>query len=469
MEASLSLQHLEFEEIDRVFAKRMLRDFAKASEEEAFFISSLMKMSRQGHLCMELDDRLRKGAEALDESLVEALDESGAIPKKPFCRFKDRFYLQKNWVYETRFLFHVRRLKEALTLITGGPGTGKTYQAAQIVTASFKEDLEIVLAAPTGKAAAHLEAGVLKALGKKENVRCGTLHQILGIRSPLDFTNENPYLSADLILVDECSMIDARLFSFFLSAVKEGARLILMGDPDQLPPVESGSLFADLVEAQVDFNHIHLEKSMRSDKKEILELAQAVKEGEILKVLPFITPLEEQETLIQKIKAEFSYATSDPEELLKAFDRFRVLSCVRQGSHGVDTLNEILAKTCKNIPILITRNDYDLQLYNGDTGVLIKDTAYFWDKQGKIRKIGAHALPRYEYAFCLSVHKSQGSEYDRILFLIPSGSEQFGKEVLYTAITRARSSCTIQGSEEIVRETLLQSSRKKSSIKERLG
>ncbi|HEY4254717.1 MAG TPA: ATP-binding domain-containing protein, partial [Chlamydiales bacterium] len=165
----------------------------------------------------------------------------------------------------------------------------------------------------------------------------------------------------------------------------------------------------------------------------------------------------------------------DPVQCLKSLSSSRILTALRQGPYGADTLNQKLLtyfqqKTAPHewlaLPILVTQNDPTRALYNGTTGVLIKDTAYFEGADG-LRSFPETVLPYYEVAFCLSVHKSQGSEFDEVFALFPPGSEIFGKEALYTAVTRARKKVTLVSDEETVKALLATSSRTRSGFKER--
>jgi exodeoxyribonuclease V alpha subunit len=477
--------------LDQLFAETL------CPEHSCFhpLLSSLMAAARAGHLCIPCAPE-----QALPEHLV-ARDPAEDFPDRPLCLSHDLLYLQRNWVFETRFLKHLKRLLRTpipakaprlssdlnaeqaeavrcalssnLSLITGGPGTGKSYVAAKLVEA-LDEPCRILACAPTGRAAAQLGAR----LSAHPHVKWGTLHALLQIKSAADFAKQGALLPADLILVDECSMIDVRLFSYLLASVQEGTRLVLMGDKDQLPPVESGSLFADLIEILPCST---LTKSLRSDQKEVLHLAQAIKEGDEEEVLKQVRSVD-YNSLIHEVFPPPSAELPDPNLLMQAMDRFRILSCVRGGPMGVDTLNAAIAGSLSkklkadqfwSAPILITRSDYALELYNGDTGILVykgKQPEYALFKTGQaFRNIPARALPPFEYAYCLSVHKSQGSEYERVLLLVPPGSEVFGREVLYTAATRAKQRIEIDGDSETIRGALRRSSRKRSGISMRFS
>lgn len=435
--------------IDSYFAERM----GAKDENETAFLSGLMQASREGHLCLDIaacDEKVRAGAQAFSSPYVQ--------------RFENLCYLKRNWVYETRIIDHLRRLlgstasidynsdelnreqQEAvacalshdLSIITGGPGTGKTFIAKHLVQA-VGPGARVFLAAPTGKAAARLQQS-------NPGITCGTLHALLGIKSERDLVREGSYISGDLIVVDECSMIDVRLLSYFLASVHKGTRVVLMGDCDQLPPIESGSLFADLIDLVPT---ARLTQSLRSDRQEILDLASAIRQG---RWTGEIFPLK---NLWEEIRHH-------------SWEKTRILSCVREGPWGVNTLNQAIFDQMNHkdgpIPILITRTDYNLGLYNGETGWLNGHEAFFPEKG----KIPLAALPAYEYAYCLSVHKSQGSEFDAVLLAVPPGSEVFGREMLYTAATRARSQIKVFSDPETIQKTLQRISRKISGIRARM-
>ena len=349
--------------------------------------------------------------------------------------------LPKHVHYEEQIVSHVKRLLPQLSIITGGPGTGKTYTAAQIVR---ERNTKTLLAAPTGKAAAHLESQFDLPMQAK------TLHSLLKVHSPLDYQTPIDPLEANLVIVDECSMIDPPLFARLLSAIGPETTLILLGDPNQLPAVEGGSVFADLI-ASGAITTTTLTKCMRSDRREILDLAAAILRGDPFDMrnidLGFASG--DLETIYQKLWNHVK--TRD-------FDHFRILCTLRKGPLGVDALNRFLhekfsAQTCR-FPILITRNDARSGLYNGDMGVLENQEAHFSGD----RHFALHELPPFEYAYCISVHKSQGSEYDHVLFLVPDGSEAFGREVLYTAVTRAKNTLEIEGNPSQIAAALERSS-----------
>ncbi len=444
-------------EIDLAYARMQSPN---GDEEELATHAALLMLLRQGHT------RLAKES-ITDQELASLVQEGASLPK--YAHF------------ENQTVHHIGRLlsfppqegvatvnpqatdeqnqaiqnalRYPISLITGGPGTGKTFTASQIVQAL---DTKTLLTAPTGKAAAHLESKV------DLPVEAATLHSLLGVRSPLDYTKEVLPLNADLVIVDECSMIDPPLFSRLLSAIGPRTSLVLMGDVNQLPAVEGGSVFADLIASKV-IPMTTLTKCMRSDRTEILDVAQSILEGKAqdLRNIDLGFSTGDIETIYAKLW-EHSKAQD--------FSKFRILSTLRKGPIGVDALNafffEKFSQNTDEFPIMIRRNDSRTGLCNGDTGLLIKGKeARFSD--GRIFLV--EELPPYDYAYCISVHKSQGSEYDHVLLLVPDGSEAFGKEVLYTAVTRAKTTLEIDGNPTQITAALQRSSGKISGIRDRLS
>ncbi len=414
-------------EIDKLFASHFC---PQGPEKAQLLLAYLMQSAREGHLCVALDE------EQLSH-LPDFLFDEVLVQKE------NRIYLRRNWECEQSFLTHLARLqthspsktiqikstqifglnpeqeaavhqaaKSSLTLISGGPGTGKTFTAAVMIRLFLEAGLKkIAVAAPTGKATANLRSALLQF---NDNCQAQTLHSLLK-KKPID---------ADLVLIDEGSMVDAELMEALFSAVKTGSRLILLGDRDQLPPVDVGHFFGDL--ARNPKLTVELKTCLRAELKQIIDWASAVKRGEAIPV----EPLPDVKTLVAMILEKGG----------------QVLTPLRKGLYGSDYLNQCLLleerkRGATEIPILITVNDSTLELYNGDTGILHATTREAHFSAGRV--FPEQILPPYEYAYALSVHKSQGSEYDSVIVLLPEGSESFGREMLYTAITRAKKEITI--------------------------
>lgn len=467
------------------------------------------------------------------------------------------FYLQKHWVFETVFLKALKnhlavppkiklnitliteeidrfqkegvlQQKQAeailqaffhsLTIITGGPGTGKTYTAGVLIKILWtylsdeeKKKFRCVLCAPTGKAASQLQASLARWTASLEHfplIEAKTLHALLGLRQGNeDFINEVRRIEADFVIVDECSMIDIRMMAHLLSSLKKGSRLILLGDKDQLPSVEAGSIFCDLVHLKT--SHIpcfSLNVCLRSEQKTILDFAESINRKDKERTLAHLnhashksstdegmTRLHFSGSLREKQKQFLDYVSplflSSSHQTIESFQKMRILSPLRKGPFGFETLNDLIfeqiqanlkGRSTIHLPIMITSNDYDCELFNGETGILVRklpllkhyrqeDRAFFPSKEGSSswREFSPFSLPKYTLAYCLSVHKSQGSEFDKVILVLPEGSETFGKEVLYTAITRAKKSIEIFSSEETLEKTLQNESFRLSGITQR--
>jgi exodeoxyribonuclease V alpha subunit len=444
---------------------------AKTANERAFF-AALMALSRDGHLCLDLENL------ALPDILLTAVLEGSKTASSPYIRRLDNLiYLERNFDDETRILKHLQQLSfnvkpldypppsglteeqqkalnlaltHTLSVIEGGPGTGKTFLTSHLVKA-MGPSAQVILAAPTGKAAARLKQF-------NPQATCGTLHSILGIKSQRQLTRGHSYVQADLIIIDESSMIDAKLLAFFLGSLQPGQRVVFLGDGNQLPPIESGSLFGDLVDLLPTG---HLQQCLRSDRLEVLGLAQDILAGK--EVMPH--QKLSKEFILQKALENYSQE-----------NQFCILSPVREGPFGVNSLNQEIFQLFYRqmkpqdllaVPILITRTDYEAELYNGEVGILWRSREKLLHAEFAHRKIPASSLPPYELGYVLSVHKSQGSEFDHVLALVPPGSETFGREVLYTAVTRARHSVILCGDAEVIQKTVSRSSHRRSGLKVR--
>lgn len=502
-----------------------------------------------------------KGPHYMPEGMMTKLSKHvDHIPLVPICCEGNNFYLQKHWAFETLFLkslkshlqtpptmtidsekinqtvqhlLHEKVLLQeqaqaivkgclnTLTLVTGGPGTGKTYTAGQLIkvfwqnlSEEHKKSCQIVLAAPTGKAAANLQRSLGRVAADLEGfpvIQAKTLHSLLGIKQNDPFP-EKKRLAADLVVVDESSMIDIRMMACLFESLKPGSRLILLGDKHQLPSVEAGSVFVDLIQLQktqpdLDIPCISLTVCLRAELKSLIDFAQLVNQGLSQEVLDYLNQSSGQgikrlHFAVDRKNAQREFLShvlpcfssimklrEPPEKLLDHFQTIRLLSPMRKGPFGVESLNQLIwQKLCQNggmndwiaIPIMVVVNDYRQELFNGETGVLMRrfplqsigteDYALFPSRQegGQVRRLSALLLPKYELAYCLSVHKSQGSEFERVILVLPEGSELFGREVFYTAITRARKHIEIYGTDEVILKTVMQKGIRYSGIEERL-
>lgn len=344
-----------------------------------------------------------------------------------------------------------------LLLLTGGPGTGKTYTAGFIIkTLLEQKGLSFVLSAPTGKACAQLKKSIQSSC---EGLDLPS-HRVMTLHALLEPYKENALsvIPEDLVVVDEASMIDLDLLGLLLSKIRHGSRLILIGDPNQLPPVETPSLFPDMVELCGKLGlHVDLQECLRVEDRQIIEYGQDLLEG----IVSF--PVQPLDSLRLDRKIEV------------------ILTPLKKGPHGVDHLNEalfqreLLLERC-TVPIIVTKNDFQQKLFNGETGVIefsrsdwrgslrsTRGVAKFIT-EGKEVVFPIYELPPFDLAFAISVHKSQGSAYNHPILLLPKGSSHFGRELIYTAFTRAKKGITVFGDRSELEAILKVSSRRQSAL-----
>jgi len=526
------------------------------------------------------------------ERWIADLQSSSAVGKpgeiKPLVLDETgRLYLQRYWKYESNLAKRIRELasridinvdhellqrdlnrlfppdegKEqdyqklaALTavlrhfcVISGGPGTGKTWVVARILELlgrqqgqSYSHSTPVVaLTAPTGKAAARLIAAVGQNLPENNLAKSGlswegsTVHRLLG-RLERD-SGDKP----DVVIVDEASMADLGLMARLMMAVPEETRVIWLGDKDQLSSVEAGAVLGDVCagsnSATQDFGaRMHklmgariedkpgvggpdgslqdcivlLEKSHRfAPDSSIASISRSVNRGRSDRALQLMRDAEPSEfqwvdlgnqgsenwtsSLASRIVGGFrDYAMAkSPEESFRHFLRFRVLCALRKGPFGVESVNRAIEgwlekeglikpyqRWYRGRPILITRNDYRIGLFNGDVGIVLPESAsdatqmvYFQDSEGGVRAVRPSMLPDHETVFAMTVHKSQGSEFDEVLFLLPGRPTRvLSRELLYTGLTRAIRRVEVWGSEGVIREAVINRIERSSGLRDAL-
>jgi len=431
----------EFHAIDCIFAQTICPEDLPAQA----ILSKLLHGVRLGKLSLALSKN--------EEMIAKRL------PKEHCVVNEGELYLARHFESKSQIMHHLKRLQttqkengfkpeqlasytlapkqreavwhalsKPLTFISGGPGSGKSYTAAILLQVAATK-LKVVATAPTGKACARLRSLL-------EGIDCDvqTLHSLLAIGRKSRVTR----LDFDLVLMDESAMVDVRLFQQLLGALKNGAQLVCVGDRDQLPPVEGASLFSELMTSHIQ-DAVQLKGSHRTENKEILELAAKAKGGE-----PFdAEPLPSVNGLVEMVLEETKKANKlSIAEQVHFYANYKVLTPLRRGAYGADQLNaKVMERATGPIPIMMTTNDHEKLLYNGDCGLLCGQDVHFGD--GRIFKLWQ--LGPYTPAYFMSVHKSQGSEYERVVLLLPPGSERFGSEVIYTAITRAKKKIQIFG------------------------
>ncbi|MFN2353743.1 MAG: exodeoxyribonuclease V subunit alpha [Desulfopila sp.] len=383
-------------------------------------------------------------------------------------------------------------VSRGLAVISGGPGTGKTTTVVKILAVLLQVlgDVSVALAAPTGKAAMRLRQslrGALEMLALPRHIAeaipesAQTLHRLLGVHkhSPqFRHTRDNP-LGYDVVVVDEASMVDLALMSKLVDALRFGSRLILLGDKDQLASVESGAVLAELIESMPD-NTVVLQKSYRFDSG-IKALAEAINGGDADRAWALLHDDRveevrcvdaELEKVICRGYDDFLHAveradTMDYGELFGVLNQFRVLCGVRGGRNGVDAINQLVEDHVRTRygygehwyagkPVMIHRNDYSLGLYNGDVGICLRDfrdnrlKMYFEDEDNRVRPYLPQRLPSHQTAYAMTIHKSQGSEFDDVMIVLPDEqSPVLSRELLYTAVTRAKKSIGLRSRRDI--------------------
>ncbi len=415
-------------------------------------------------------------------------------------------------------------------IISGGPGTGKTTTVMRLLCLLVGHlqvnPQRILLAAPTGKAAMRLQESIRTAknslnlsteLRDRIPEQGSTLHRLLGfIPGKVGFRHHAHHpLPADVVIVDEASMIDVSLMTHLFEAVSPRARLILLGDKDQLASVETGSIFRDLCAKNqnesmphpLDAQTVVLEKSWRfSADSGIGQLAKAVRDRDEPTLLALLEDTPAGISWAEAARIERSYLqtvwqdylqavchwqqqTTDLEPLFTAFNRFRILTPLRKGALGTEQLNQNISKLLApslgytgsspwyaGRPVMVTQNDYRQGLFNGDIGITLPAAngqlrVWFADNAGSgFRAFASVRLPAHETAWALTIHKSQGSEFDQVLLMLPENEDAqiLGRELLYTGITRARSGIDIMGKLAVLQAALRHSLPASSRIRQRL-
>lgn len=551
------------------------------------------KKLSEGHVCLLLDD-IDNDIEYMPESLknrISGIDQLRDEPlvsvkdgeKQPFILHNNRLYLQRYFNYESIILdriekfiedekrctadrlasikahrFAINALFDAeanqtakdtnqqpdwqmaaaiscvlnnFSIITGGPGTGKTTTVAKILAILFhiNKDIKVALAAPTGKAAKRMGES-LKASSFKvdeeikprlQQLQPGTIHRLLKSipDSPyFRYNSDNP-LEYDVVIVDESSMLDVALFAKLLDAIGPLTRLILLGDKDQLASVEAGSLFGDLCESPGELNRFSTERikiinsfitgsarqigpnqvaehSGHPFFEHIIELkyshrfksdqgigkfSKAIIENDTAAIAGFynentdrqivLDPLYSQ-AVFEKFVEEFVDYIKEPDikTALKKFNDLRILCAIREGEYGLYVTNHRVEKYLadkryislkgefyEQRPVMMTSNNYSLGLFNGDIGLVRPDNkgvlkVWFETPEGEIKSILPGLIAQAETVYAMTIHKSQGSEFNTVLIILPDSEniQILTRELLYTGVTRAKHQALVQGKESSI-------------------
>lgn len=430
-----------------------------------------------------------------------------------------------------------------VSIISGGPGTGKTTTVIKILLLLLNENpnLHISLAAPTGKAAARLSESIEKQkiafkdshpeltdLLDKIPASSTTLHRLLKFNPSQIKPKFHAYhpLPTDLIIIDEASMIDLHIFNLLIQALPSHIRVIILGDKDQLASVEAGaimgeacktigynearlneleqiideSLANDFSPTNVPLNNVTLlTQSYRfKENSGIGQLAAAINRQEPLAFEPIIENFSDELKFINSktdkkwlleidelLKQYHVLCQTDAKitELFKALHQVRILCATNVSEFGTKAINEYIStqifKSSDNHvlyhgqAIMILQNDYVNNVFNGDIGIIFKENdrviAYFESDNEQPRSIPVQLLPQYETAFAMTIHKSQGSEFDNVMIVLPNFSSQIlTTELLYTGVTRAKTKLCIIGEPDIIKTMIRKKTARFSGISHQL-
>ncbi len=478
----------------------------------------------------------------------------------PIVYENSRFYFRRYWLFEDELANAIKRFTRSLTfdedkaesalnllfnsnervdwqmvsaanaldkqfsIVTGGPGTGKTTTVTKLLITLcevFSKAFNIKMVAPTGKAAQRLTESIQSAKKSLEGVsgiseislssvpqEATTIHRLLGvIPNHYEFRyNQRNKLTLDILLVDEASMVDLPLMARLFRALPENARVIFLGDSNQLPSVAAGSVLADIAPVphpgysvenvrlmnkltgytlpQSKDNAIDylttLTKSYRfKEDGGIGRLAKSIIEGQSNISWEQLRQPDNEVCLstevnfsiwLNKLVSSFYlvlHRQKDAASALSEFSKFRILAATRVGEKGVDSINAAIDRYVKRTlglpantlfyhacPILITENNYECGLYNGDIGIIWKHEgrlkAAFPDGSDGLCWFSLSRLPKYEFVYAMTIHKTQGSEFNALALVLPDYiSPILSRELLYTGVTRARSTLEINSSKRI--------------------
>jgi exodeoxyribonuclease V alpha subunit len=486
--------------------------------------SPVLRLLDQDDMRLLYLDRYWREEEQVHADLV-GRPASSAAPDEPWLsRALDRVFPAAGYD-EQRSAARVA-LTHATTVLTGGPGTGKTTTVAALLALCAEQAelegrpaLRIALSAPTGKAAARLQQAVEEEVAKLPpadaarlaGVRAVTLHRLLGARPDTSSRfrhHRDNRLPHDVVVVDETSMVSLTMMARLLEAVRSGSRLILVGDPFQLASVEAGAVLADLVDAVQEKTQVGVAALLTSHRygESIGRLAEAVRRGDAdtaialleaggdhVELIDVTDPAARVRELVAPHAAEILRAAEagDADRALELLEQKRLLCAHREGPYGVrqwnaqverwlgeETGEPIWSAWYAGRPLLVTSNDYGLGVYNGDTGVAVRPPARSTGRQLRAAIAGSSGrldlatsrLTQVETMHAMTIHKSQGSQAREVVVILPPPeSRLLTRELFYTAITRARERVVVVGSPDDVRAAIDRRALRATGLRQRLA
>ena len=434
-----------------------------------------LKQQKVGHLIVEDDWIALPKAHAIETSLAKEIIRLSSAP----CATPARQAPQDETLNEDQKAAVDGALRHTLCSITGGPGTGKTYTAGRLLQALALSypSLRVALAAPTGRAVQTLEASIRSVLDAVSltSIDARTVHSL--ISGPFCLL---PY---HMVIIDECSMIDSQMMLSLAQRLHGGTRVVLLGDPGQLPPIEPGQPFFDLLAASGlhQISRYTLNKSRRTSSSDLLEFAGIIRQGDREQAQNWLSEPRSDVQFINCTTADDwaqAYATIDEmaiqpwrqrlsiREAQELQQKTIVLTPTRKGIGSDEVNRRAQERGGRFCPVINVQNSYQLGVMNGDLGVLERqhDMDYIHFHHSTVPAI---LCPKIERAFAVTVHKSQGSEFDRVALLLPPGT-LVDRRLLYTAVTRAKKQVIMMGSQEGVLNAIGQCHERMSTLLTRL-
>ena len=436
---------------------------------------------------------------------------------------------------------------QRFTIITGGPGTGKTTTVCAILRALLSvhdwTEENIALAAPTGRAAQRMQEAILDQCNGLANERIceiarklegSTIHRLLGGYAPNWAHDDKHPLEKKVVIVDETSMADMYLMQALLRALPQDAQLILLGDADQLPSVDAGAVLGDLTQIGLNEDIVKRLKVCERNKGEISDISQEINQlsenenaVQVQSLVDGLTKIKVEELSCspksEEKPSEFRWHIPSPEikkaeimelyskwmsgnrladlarkmpkndpalagtkseaskELFRELNSRRILTLVREGWYGVKEANNHLLKLAKGanksidylslvgVPIMVTKNSNEWGLFNGDVGITVHGPygmVVLFPRGEKTIVCPVSLLPEHELAYAMTVHKSQGSEYDNVMLVLPNDEKHplLNRQIIYTGITRAKKRAVIVGMERVLKVALSQKLERNTGI-----